>query len=1001
MDEFTRFTCWSVESAQQTISTEAVSPSRGVFLATHAPLAIRKRALVEGGSSGRGSYVTEVDVLTDFVSRVTNNGVLLLPVIGQSGTGKSHLVRWIHENLEASPQMKVIYLPKTATSLADVVSRLLLGSEGEEFDDLRRSSEGLDANFSQEQLERRLLDSLAEALVRAAPKSPSERALVGDVRGLYLLMHDPFFRGHLLRSGALIPRRAKHLLEGKGQDESEIPLEFRLEDLPLDITDVTHASAASQKIYRVLAGNAGLQDTAVRLLNDNLDIAVMEAANLGIGRLQKAMLRIREILQTRGDEIILLIEDFALIQGVQRDLLDAITETGVKDGKAIYAPIRTIMAVTSGYFDRLDDTVRTRVAASVPHAYDLDIQFGEDVSDGAISDFMGRYLNAARTGRRALEVGERNGSVPNACGACQFEDVCHTSFGTSTEGFGLYPFNASALVRSVRSRTSSGQGRSFNPRTALGGVLRHVLVEYHDEIESGDFPSARFREDFPTSNHVSGLSTSVQTQIEELDHAEPDRRKLLLEFWGNAPDELTNLAPGIHRAFALPQLEVETSNPIPTPPPTTPGPLDVPSVPVPNALQKKLQVVEDWASRSGVLPQNIEARVRIIVRDAVIEQARWTDPLAKEPAVAVLDRAWPKNNSLTILIEGSRGADQMGDGHEALIEFKRSGANAQFFQDLLRADEGVDVVSVESLARLDHLAYQHAGALQQMVVRERAAEEKQLQAAMEVSFRGAMIAGRLGLKPSTDDILNAVFDDGIDWRRSDATLRTPEWNAQFARHLHERPAFISDLRDRVGISQGKTGRVQAIDATRVLPLIRKIARNQLSEWPQENIPPWARKAAASIRTIEATVADQLRSLETTASSIRTLFHQGEILSDVVSALNGAYTAAAPGGLLAGSPDLIEDDISRLSKVDGASITRLERDLSSAHDDPSAAFSVACVDRGADLTELEAVFRRSSGWLRNGLDRARQSLGGSGSSVTSELEQLLNDWRAVANGDADA
>ncbi|AXT85133.1 hypothetical protein C6I20_08020 [Aeromicrobium sp. A1-2] len=999
MDEFTRFTCWSVESAQQTISTEAVSPSRGVFLATHAPLAIRRRALVDGGSSGRGSYVTEADVLADFVSRATNNGVLLLPVIGQSGTGKSHLVRWIHEKLEASPQMKVIYLPKTATSLADVVSRLLLGSEGEEFDDLRRSSEGLDTNFSQEQLERRLLDSLAEALVRAAPKTPSERALVGDVRGLYLLMHDPFFRGHLLRPGALVPRRAKHLLEGKGQDESEIPLEFRLEDLPLDVTDVTHASAASQKIYRVLAANAGLQDAAVRLLNDNLDIAVMEAANLGIGRLQRAMLRIREILQARGEEIILLIEDFALIQGVQRDLLDAITETGVKDGQAIYAPIRTIMAVTSGYFDRLEDTVRTRVAASVPHAYDLDIQFGEDVSDAAISDFVGRYLNAARTGRHALELGERNGSVPNACGACRFEDVCHTSFGTSTEGFGLYPFNASALIRSVRSRTSNGQGRAFNPRTALGGVLRHVLVEFHDEIESGDFPSTRFREDFPTSNHVSGLSTSVQTQIEELDHEEPDRRKLLLEFWGNGPNELTNLARGIHQAFTLSQLDVETTNP--NPPPPAPGLVDEPDSPVPNALQKKLQVVEDWASRGGALPQDIEARIRIIVRAAVIEQARWTDPLAKEPAVAVLDRAWPKTNSLTILIEGSRGADQLGEGHKALIEFKRNGTNAQFFQDLLRVNEGIDGVSVESLARLDHLAQQHAAALQQMVVRERSAEESQLQAAVEVSFRGAMIAGRLGLKPSTDDILSAVFDDGIGWRRADANLRIPAWQAQSARHLQERPAFISDLRDRVGISQGKTGRVQAIDAARVLPLVRRIAKNQLSEWSQESIPLWARKAAASIRTIEATVDDQLRSLETMASSIRTMFHQGETLSEVVAALNGAYTAAVPGGLLAAAPDLIENDISRLSKVDGASITRLERDLSTARDDPSAAFSVACVDRGMDLIELESALGRSSGWLHNGLDRARQGLGGSGSSATSDLEHLLNDWRALAKGVSDA
>ncbi len=63
------------------------------------------------------------------------------------------------------------------------------------------------------------------------------------------------------------------------------------------------------------------------------DVAVMEATNLGVGRIYKAFLEIRRLLAGKK-EIVLLVEDFALVQGVQRDLLDAITETSERGGRA-------------------------------------------------------------------------------------------------------------------------------------------------------------------------------------------------------------------------------------------------------------------------------------------------------------------------------------------------------------------------------------------------------------------------------------------------------------------------------------------------------------------------------------------------------------------------------------------------------------------------------------------------------------------------------------------
>ena len=69
------------------------------------------------------------------------------------------------------------------------------------------------------------------------------------------------------------------------------------------------------------------------------------------------------------------------------------------------------MAVTTGYYESLPDTVRTRVQAATGYVYDLDAQFDPQARMGEISSLVGRYLNAARLGRERVEKhGEQEGN---------------------------------------------------------------------------------------------------------------------------------------------------------------------------------------------------------------------------------------------------------------------------------------------------------------------------------------------------------------------------------------------------------------------------------------------------------------------------------------------------------------------------------------------------------------------------------------------------------------
>ena len=125
MNPQVNFVCWSSDNVTATIPTEAATPSDAVFLATHAPLRIRRQAGAVGADVPM--LVTESKVLDEFLDAPPNNGVLVATVLGESGAGKSHLVRWVNANDSCvKPGRHVIYLQKTETSLKDVVEALLV-----------------------------------------------------------------------------------------------------------------------------------------------------------------------------------------------------------------------------------------------------------------------------------------------------------------------------------------------------------------------------------------------------------------------------------------------------------------------------------------------------------------------------------------------------------------------------------------------------------------------------------------------------------------------------------------------------------------------------------------------------------------------------------------------------------------------------------------------------------------------------------------------------------
>ncbi len=1014
MSELTGYVCWSRENVFATVATEAVSPSDSVFLATHAPLDIL-RVTLAGRQGQTERVVTEAELLKDFLQRPTNNGVLVVPVLGASGAGKSHLVRWVHANTSPQRTRRVVYLPKDSTSLAGVVGKLLMDLEGQQFDDIRRDVGKLGREVTRDALERRLLDQLAESLRVAEPTTPQERALVGE-NGLYLLLHDPFFRAHLLRPGALVPRRAAHAIDGRGTDEPDVPLQFTVDDLPSDALDVTKAAVVSQRLFGQLVANDALKPAAIELLNRHLDVAVMQAADLGVGRLQQAFLAIRRALAADGVEIVLLVEDFALVQGIQRDLLDAILETSQRDGRTVLAPIRTLLAVTTGYYGSLVDTVRTRIESSSPVRYELRVGLGHS-ADGAerteqhVVDFVGRYLNAARLGRTRIEDGAARdaASVENFCDECPVRERCHTGFGTASTGHGLYPYNRAALLRAVRASSPTAKPDAFNPRAALARVVRHVLTEYASAIEHREFPDDDFAADFPPRRDDPILSPTVSALATGT--TEGTRRRVLLEFWGGAPTEFVNLAPEIHDAFAIPvvpdiasltstQIDAPYSPPstAPATPPTTgPGTSPVPAAveQMPESTRRMLTAIAEWNGRAAILPEDVAREIRRIVRDATVSRITWADPSCRPLPAAVLNRAWP-NTAQTVSIDGAR--ESIAKGVPAPIRFERTPANARFFEELIRLQAGHPDGTLQARLHLDRLADRYAPLAQRAALTWSGRTDAELTEALRVALAGAACRGIAvpGDRPAT--LLSAALQQESN-ARGDIEIRSPLWARLDEAHADQRADLVKEIRNALGASQDM-GAVLTIDAVRALSLVKAAVRSW-SLPASDDRPSWCVQAAKTLSPLEAAVDDQIDRLRTVVHEIRQRLPRGTSFADTIKAVQQAIDVGEHRGFVR------HDDVPGLKQRNALAATSSSRDLETLENDLAGLaddapyeqrLTVAARDRGPGLATMRTFLLDNERWIDESLAAAEdQTPDQDAVDLVARINTVITQWQTLAEG----
>lgn len=513
-------TCWKPSDALKMINIEAGTPddaddiNRGdhVFLASHQAPAMRNLTATDFllNNSG-GSPTSQEQVL----QRLSDRSHPMLFVTGAPGTGKSHLVRWLH--IHATNGTKAggtkdlfAHVPRSMTNLADVLQVILEHAEPADREDIRRKiAQARGEAKSEQALRERLLLTLSSRLAELRDEIVRDGAThqFGKRGYLNVLERLPNFlasgaaRALYRRDGGPADRIVRVRLQERteGEDVADMQLRFTRDDILADgaLTAADDALFGSDELdcRARLLGEGDFLGHALELLDYCVDGAVRELVGLDATQIQHAMSRLLAILGRRGQRLVLFFEDWGLIAGFQNQLVESFAAA---KGDSVLA----VIAITTQRLGQFQENILQRSSI-----YSLDRTEPAKLR-AASDDLLARNLNAIRLGphrlRATFEDRADGAWVTNACDECPLgaKAACHRAFGAvRVDGLGdvgLYPMTHESITAALLRKTPANL---YVPRLVLSDILRIVLEDATvRELAHGTFPSARFADEFAPNN---------------------------------------------------------------------------------------------------------------------------------------------------------------------------------------------------------------------------------------------------------------------------------------------------------------------------------------------------------------------------------------------------------------------------------------------------------------------------------------------------------------------
>lgn len=673
----------SAEEINLCINHEAEGAHDAVLLAVHQPSPLSYRLI----SSDNEFEASEDELFQHLMTKDLPSGVHVVPITGASGVGKSHMVRMLAarlQNMNEDSRYVVIRIPKSA-SLRRVVELILEKLPGQEYARVKEefakalSEVNIDTAVISFQSQLDIaLGELAKELqvqVKANPGNFVLKVQLGHAINLPKFIGDPVLVDYF--RSKVFPRIVQRAIAGQSQTEQDVHIEdFHADDFQLpDDIDITKAASPTQAYYTrtlLIREGEGMR-TAARLLNESkvVDQAIRRLfklhESLGGMTLQEVILEIRRVLLKRERELVILVEDFKALTGIQDTLLNVLIQEGVRDGVRELATMRSVIAVTDGYLAG-KDTIATRAKREwIVKSHFKD----EEEVLRRTKALVASYLNAARWGYRELvHHFEMNGAAHDSQGAwigpyAGQDDISDVSvlaaFGRDGE-IPLFPYTEQAIEQLARAVLTRSNELVFTPRFIIDNILRAVLLPGRPAFERGQFPSPDINAPGTNAEVTQWLaSLPVSNEVRE-------RYRRVVAIWGNAPrtpTEIGYIPKEVFDAFKLDRPNIEFRN-VPQSKPKIDLIEPPPDLRTKPDDENLIEALERWVQKNERLPQAVANQIRLSVAAALNERIDWPAerciklPIISRQTISIPNALGEGNVSTNAIVVAEENTDPFG-----------------------------------------------------------------------------------------------------------------------------------------------------------------------------------------------------------------------------------------------------------------------------------------------------------------------------------------------------
>ena len=581
------------ERLASVVKPDSITASQGDFLATH--VEIKKLVLLNKFEFVPISkkYSSEEEIYKKYIINPSNRHQFIV-VYGQSGTGKSHLIRWFEARYKANrPDDEVVlFIRRSDNTLKGTIRQLLEKPEVQDIGNkeiIKRL-----ANASVAVPEDKLKDMIYHNFIIEINNDNDEHEIqLNNIKRkrLVAFLNNETIHDYMMEPGGPIERIYSKVAENSFVDLDTIA-QFKPEDfiVSVDLYDDMQQAGAdpkADKMARALMANDAMEDAKKfsDYLNQFVGIVIQRCAGIEPGDFEQVFMDIRKELYRLGKNLTLFIEDITSFTGVDNALLNALME---EHNDRDICRLSSIVGGTNAYInDCFRDNHKDRVTQYI---YIPDDVFDEN----GIFEFVGRYVNAMSLPAETISDWVEANALP---GEYPVHDVVE---GKKWEYIGipygkklcLYPFTKNSIRYLYNNELTRGHQ---TPRYIIRDIIEPIVSDLL--YNAANFPSKKYA----LVNINTTLNFMVHNQIKDEEQA--DRVFRFMSIWGNNEAKqftyedttyIAGLPSYVYEELGLPIINLQNSSsaPIPSSAPIDPPPV---STPVPGSTsviapekQKKL-----------------------------------------------------------------------------------------------------------------------------------------------------------------------------------------------------------------------------------------------------------------------------------------------------------------------------------------------------------------------------------------------------------------------------